>query len=522
MSASEQGRRPARRRGLRAWIARYLRSERAAVSPILVLSLVPIIGALGMGVEGSNWWLTQRAVQNAADTAAMAADWNTGATAAGSKSGNGFSMTYSTTGCATSPGDFDCDAVAAAAKAGFTNGSANVVVYPQHLTSGCPSSLSSCYEVTVIKKLPVYLLGIVGFSGDTTISSGSAQAVEAIAYAGTVNVTAPNCIVSTATSGVGLQTNGAPKVALQGCNIAASSTSNPSATCNGSNLGANNYSSPGTDNGCGVNHINGATAPSTTTIQNMSSNIPADPCGGQAANYPQESGTLPSSNTPSVTLGGKTYSGGAHPGYVYFCGDVKLSGNVSISTTTVVVIYNGQLDLNNFTLSTASATGATLIFAGMNSIGSVTPFHNFTDNSSSGKGVIDIEAPTNDSTATTYNATWHGVAIYQSPFQVDGTGVLTTALADEAVTKKLNSLDIAAAGSSPTLDLTGIMYLPNAALTMSGAIDQSSFGFQCFLLVANTVQINGNGSIFKNPQTGCNQAGATQITTNILERVLVG
>ena len=70
------------------WILRYARDRRGAVSPILILALVPIIGAMGMALEASNWWLMQRGLQNAADTAAMAANWNGGTSPAGSGTGH--------------------------------------------------------------------------------------------------------------------------------------------------------------------------------------------------------------------------------------------------------------------------------------------------------------------------------------------------------------------------------------------------------------------------------------------------
>src|ERR1700683_2921983 len=147
-------RRPSWASALLRRILNYAGDRKGAVSPILILALVPIIGTMGMALEASNWWLMQRSLQNAADTAAMAANWNGGTTAAGS----GSVTSYSTAGCSTNPGYFDCEAVGAAAQAGFTNGSNNVVVYPQYRAT-CPIGSGACWQVTVTKQVPLYLLG---------------------------------------------------------------------------------------------------------------------------------------------------------------------------------------------------------------------------------------------------------------------------------------------------------------------------------------------------------------------------
>src|SRR5579871_5594466 len=161
---SVQPTKPTRRRAdspLRR-LARYFTDRRGAISPLLVLAMVPLIGALGVAIEASNWWLTQRTLQSAADGAALAASWNGGTTVATGDSGSGSS--YSTSGCASTPDAFDCEAVAAAAKDGFTNGSNRVVVFPQYFASCSNPPLTGatpppCYKVTINKQLPLYLLG---------------------------------------------------------------------------------------------------------------------------------------------------------------------------------------------------------------------------------------------------------------------------------------------------------------------------------------------------------------------------
>src|SRR5258708_66744 len=52
---------------------RFRRDRRANVAVIFALALVPTLGVFGLGSEGSYWLLTQRAEQNAADAAVLAA-----------------------------------------------------------------------------------------------------------------------------------------------------------------------------------------------------------------------------------------------------------------------------------------------------------------------------------------------------------------------------------------------------------------------------------------------------------------
>src|ERR1700722_3580754 len=50
--------------------------RRGNVAMIMGLSMVPIVGALGLGFEVSNWYLQKHAMQNAADAATIAAATN--------------------------------------------------------------------------------------------------------------------------------------------------------------------------------------------------------------------------------------------------------------------------------------------------------------------------------------------------------------------------------------------------------------------------------------------------------------
>ena len=145
---------------------------------------------------------------------------------------------------------------------------------------------------------------------------------------------------------------------------------------------------------------------------------------------------------------------------------------INASTGAVLVIENGQLDTNGYTLT---SNALTVVFTGTNNASY--------QHTPSGGGGLNIAAPT--------SGTWSGVALYQDP-------ALTT------------NVDVSAAGNSPTWNVTGLVYLPHASVTLSGSAGASTMGAKCFELVADNLTINGTGSVFAN-DTQCAAAGLTQI-----------
>jgi hypothetical protein len=103
-----------------------------------------------------------------------------------------------------------------------------------------------------------------------------------------------------------------------------------------------------------------------------------------------------------------------------------------------------------------------------------------------GGGTLDIQAPT--------SGPWSGVAMYQDPSLTSG-------------------IDMSEAGNSPTWDLTGLVYMPHANVTFSGAVNKSSHGASCFAMVVGDITINGTGSILANG--ACGAAGLTMPTNQI-------
>jgi hypothetical protein len=213
----------------------------------------------------------------------------------------------------------------------------------------------------------------------------------------------------------------------------------------------------------------------------LASDIPANTC----SSYPQESGGKQTTWSGPITL----------PATTIICGDLQLTGDVTLTTASpgsVLVIENGQLDTisgckKGCTLQTAAGSALTIIFSGTDaSCKSINCTHGPTSTNGNKGGTLDIQAPT--------TGTWKGVAIYEDP----------------ALTFGVNISD---AGNSPTWDITGLVYLPHATVTFSGAVNKSSNGASCFVLVVDNITINGTADIL--PKGACVAAGLSMPTDTV-------
>jgi len=86
--------------------------------------------------------------------------------------------------------------------------------------------------------------------------------------------------------------------------------------------------------------------------------------------------------------------------------------NTPLGSPAVLIIENGQLDLNGHALTTSNGSAVTLVFSGDNS-GSYS--HMPADNTNGTGGRLDLAAPT--------SGPWSGVAIYQDPNLTSGLDV---------------------------------------------------------------------------------------------------
>lgn len=296
--------------------------------------------------------------------------------------------------------------------------------------------------------LPTTFLRLIGRnSWDVSVSAVAAT-------------TGGNCVLALSTDGAeGIHSNGAPFAQL-GCNI----MSNSSATCHGHDLGAPIGSAHEANNGCGI--IKRSNVPKISDpYEALEDNIPPDPCGGIYPQLPAHHGLpLPLTNQWAGT---KNLSGN-----VIVCGDLQLASDVTIiaPSNAVLVVENGDLNTNGYKLQTNSGSALTIVFSGSNTGGySHIP---------TGTGTLEFNAPT--------SGPWSGVAIYQDPDLTSG-------------------VDFTYAGNSPTWNISGLVYMPHASMTFSGAINKSHNGHSCFAMVINDITINGTGSIYD--QGDCRAAG---------------
>ena len=447
-----------------------LRTEqRGGVAVMMGLLFPVLLAGLGLGFEISSWYLRSRAMQNAADAAVMAAASN-------------------------GEDNFNVEAAAVAAHYGYVDGASNVSVAASN-DAPCPEGAdvtSSCYSVSISSIVPLYLSQLLGFAGDLKSNGVAQKLLTSAAVAVQTTIQQPLCLLTLSKSGTGLRTNGAPNSDFNGCTV----MSNSKASCNGSDLKANYGLAADSNDGCGVKKKSNIKAVDDPYAK-LAINIPADTCGTGENAYPQEpkkphDPPLPATN---IWSGTKSISG-----VKQVCGDVQLSGSDEVVISTpdnligaVIVIYNGQLDLNGKTLKTAAGSAVTIVFSGTSS--NMNYVHAPTDNSTGQGGVFNIQAPSSP------QALFPGIAIYQDP-------------------NMNNGVDITYKGNNPAWDITGGVYLPNSNVTMSGDVNKSSNGADCFVMIANTVLINGTSNIYQQSPyaAGCKTAGLTVPTATIPSR----
>jgi Putative Flp pilus-assembly TadE/G-like len=439
--------------------------QRGGIAVMMGLLFPVLLAALGLGFEISNWYMKKRAMQNAADAAAIAAASN-------------------------GEDNYNIEAMAVAAHYGFIDGTDNVIVTPSN-NATCPAGDGinpPCYSVTISSVVPLFLSQFVGYTGDTTVNGVPEKLLTSASVAIQTTKQQPLCLLTLSQSGQGIRTNGAPNSNFEGCSV----MSNSASTCNGSDLNANYGLAAGTNSGCG-NKQKSDIPIVPDPYAALAINIPANTCGTGTNAYPQEpqkknDPPLPSANRWS---GSKSFSGA-----VQMCGDVQLTDHVVVTTPdsltgATLVIQNGQLDLNGKTLSTANGSALTIVFSG--TAGNYT--HAMTDNATGQGGRINIQAPSSPS------ALFPGIAIYQDPAIKSG-------------------VDVTYKGNNPAWDITGAVYLPNSNVQMSGDVNKSSNGAACFVMITNTVLINGTSNIYQQSPNGegCKQAGLNMPTATILGR----
>jgi Flp pilus assembly protein TadG len=438
------------------------RDRRGNVTVLMAFLLPPVIGTFGVGFEVANWYLITRSMQNAADSAAVAASTN-------------------------GSGSYATEASAVAAQYGFVNGVNHVTVAASN-TAACPGGGTNCYSVTITQTLSLFLAQTIGYSGNATLNSAPAQQLTSTAVASQSTVQVPLCLLALGTSGAqDIVTNGNPRANMTDCSVMA----NTSARCNGSNLAAPYGLAHGTDTGCGVIQVSGVpqvTDPYAAVASNIPSNAKSS-CGGSFPQAPAQHNDpdLPSTNKWSAWPPPSAHNLGSNV-YVV-CGDQQLTANVTVDAPSgaVLIVENGQLDLAGKTMTTSSGSGLTIVFSGDN--GSYTHAPTSSVNNA---GILDIAAPT--------SGVWSGMALYQDPNLTSG-------------------VDISAAGNAPAWQISGAVYLPHSNVTLSGTVNKASNGSNCFVMVMDEITINGTGDILSgDTANGCTAAGLTTPKASIPAR----
>jgi len=344
---------------LRAILA-LLRCDSAAIGPLTALMLIPICGAIAYSVELGSWQYMQRSMQNAADSAAIAAATNNNS---------------SPVGIATdAPPYYRVEAQAAAKRFGFINGTDNTTVTADR--TDCPTGTATgvtCYYAKITTKFPLLFSGVVGFSGDTTYGLGRGQTIMAYAIATTAGGSTGTLTTPCVSTTVDFTVKGGPKADLTGCTVVSYGTM----SCNGQGVQADYAIGPTPDKDCPKNSNNALVAGSSSGVT-----LPPDPYAALESNIPTSAANCPVGST-----------------CLFYNSGLSLSGNYTITTPNTVLVVGGNgLNLNSNTLSTSGSGSATIIFTGANA--------GFTDKSN-GNGIVNIQAPN--------SGNWSGVAVYQDP-----------------------------------------------------------------------------------------------------------
>jgi hypothetical protein len=249
---------------------------------------------------------------------------------------------------------------------------------------------------------------------------------------------------------------------MTGCTI----RSNTSLTCNGHSAGAKASIAAGTANGCSNPQSSADVVPDV--YKSLQSEISSKCVARPGATW--SPGSRPAS---VVTV--------QQPGYTEYhvCGDLTLSGSgtipSSVAADSVIVIENGKL------IMAASASIAlnrtTIVLTGNNTAASFIDFPN-----GAGKAAtLTLSPPTG-----TENP-WRGISVYQDPkltFQVDENW-----------------------GPGALLNAEGILYLPNADVTLRGS--NSTNNPSCTKFVVKTMTSNGSVNLNQTTQ-GCETLGVRQ------------
>ena len=336
-------------------VVRFLRDRRGGVAPLLALSMIPIVGAVGSAVDYSRAAAIRGELQNAMDSALLAA---------ATGDGTAWQQTAGTT--------------------------YNAVASPRDATLNQPTfsvDATGNYVGTATANVPARFMGLLGHSSiavsvTSTVKPGGDDDNSCI-----LTLDAKNA----ALSNVSMLFGGAPNIALQGC----STRSNTAMNCNGHDSGATRAIAAGSASGCSNTRSYARQLPDIYSP--MASSI-TKLCGGLSGG-----GTWTPTSAPA---GLKTLSKGSYTEY-HVCGTLTLSGSGELAGGTagqdrLIVVENGGIKLS--TGANISVTRTTIILTGSNNGSNIDfPQGNGQSASLSLSPSIGTDNP------------WKGIALYQDP-----------------------------------------------------------------------------------------------------------
>jgi Flp pilus assembly protein TadG len=439
----------------RAAKRRVLIADRGGNIAILTALILPVLlGACGLGSEVAYWFYSVRAMQNAADSAAVAAATN------GSSS-------YAT------------EAQAVTSLYGYQNGAGQVTVSALN-TAACPAGGANCYSVTITKLTPLFLSQLVGFKGTTTVNGVHYTQLTATATA-TIQANADACVLVLDPSDSNAMTTTGGNINLKGCDLQVDSNSSDAMSVTG-----------GTINASGINVVGNYQSTGGNLTPTPATGKPAvsDPYAGlyaqnDVASIGSQSASCTSTKPVTVTgttetlppgnyCGGISVTGGS---LTLSAGQYNIAGGISVTGGSLTLgagqynIAGGLSDTGgSLTLGAGqyNIMGGTLSFTGGTVTGSGVTFVLTNDNGGSYAteqltgGVVNLSAPT--------SGEWAGMLFYENPNAPTG------------VTQSFT-------GGSNTF--TGALYFPTQTLDYTGGSTASS----CTQIVAYKLQFTGGSTI---------------------------
>lgn len=435
---------------------RQLLSDRSGAAAVtLAFSLTAIVGMAGLGSEAASWYFTHRAMQGAADAAAI-----TGAATLAA----GATSTLAQT-----------DAKSVAANFNFIDGTANTnVTVNSPPASGSHAGDSNYIEVLITQTQQRQLTSLF-MSTNPNIQARS------IAFANR-NVSDQGCVLALTTdTTTGINVSGSTNMSFSGCALYDNAAGGTALNLNGSaTVSAAAAYVHGSISGSGLTTTDGAYT---------GTNPIADPYA--SVNVPSYSNPSCKTQNKVHVNAGNTASydaSNATDNICVFNNDVQVDGGATLIFCPGVYIFKtGSLIIQgNGTLLAPPATNPSPPNACHSMTGGVTII--FTNDPGGNPGIANIASNATIRLIAPTTGTTAGLALFQDRLPCNGNG------------NNNNGCNNSVSGGT-TNGITGAIYFPNAAVNYTGG--SAAGGSLCTQLIANTITLSGSPTF----QSGCSSAG---------------